>query len=230
MAARNFSDLWGSRGVFATNPFMEMQRDLNRLFGDTFRRPAPRLDVRESDDEVCVVADVPGVAPADLDLRIDGHTLTLSAERQSETEREDQNYHLMERSRGVMRRSVQLPFAPDPDQVHASYENGVLTVRMPKTSQVQRGRRIDVQSGAAPKTASGTVGAGTASPPYSGSAGTASSQSPGAAGSQYPGAAAQSASGSSATASSGSAERGPEGQWPGSTRDEGPGTHAAGSV
>lgn len=159
MASRNFSDLWGSRGVFATNPFTEMHRDLNRLFGDPFRRTAPRLDVRENDDEVCVVADVPGVAPADLDLRIDGATLTLTAERLTEAERADQSYHLMERTRGVMRRSVQLPFAPDPDHVHAGYENGVLTVRMPKAGQKERGRRIDVHGGGETKpSAGGNVG------------------------------------------------------------------------
>ncbi len=155
MASRNFSDLWG-RG-FATNPFMEMQRDLNRLFGDPFRRAAPRVDVRESDDEVCVVADVPGVTPADLDLRLDGSVLTLTAERHAETDRKEENYHVMERSRGLMRRSVQLPFSPDPEQVQANYENGVLTVRLPKASQLQRGRRIDVHGTAAGASASGNI-------------------------------------------------------------------------
>src|SRR5262249_29999653 len=84
MASQNFSDLWGGRGVFGTNPFREMQRDFNRLFGDAFRRTAPRVDVRESDDEVCVMADVPGVEPSELDVRVDGSTLTLTAQRQDE--------------------------------------------------------------------------------------------------------------------------------------------------
>lgn len=213
MASRNFSDLWGGRGVFATKPFMEMQRDLNRLFGDTFRR-GPRLDMRENDDEVCVVADVPGVAPADLDLRIDGATLTLFAERQSESDREDQNYHVMERSRGVMRRSVQLPFAPDPEKVRANYENGVLTVRVPKAGE-KRGQRIDVQGGADANASSGSAGTGADSKQFFG---TASSQS------TPPAAAASSATG--ATVSVG----GPDASVRRASESEGPGTTAGGSV
>lgn len=155
--ARQFNDSW-ARGLFAANPFQDLQRDLNRLFGDAFRRGSPRVDVRETEDEVCVVADVPGVAPADLDVRIDGSLLTITAERHGDAERADENYHVMERTRGLMRRTVQLPFSPQPDDVRARYENGVLTVHLPKASTMQRGHRVDVQAG------QGTASTATSSP------------------------------------------------------------------
>lgn len=160
--ARHFNDSW-ARGLFAATPFQDMQRDLNRLFGDTFRRGSLRVDVRETEDEVCVVADVPGVAPADLDVRIDGSLLTITAERHGDAERADENYHVMERTRGLMRRTVQLPFSPQPDDVRARYENGVLTVQMPKASTMQRGHRVDVQAG------QGTAATSTPSPAQGGS-------------------------------------------------------------
>src|SRR5262245_41901782 len=116
------------RGGFAGGAFVDMQREMNRLFDDVVRsfrgsapiirgRTAPRLDVHESGTELCVVADIPGVQPSDVDVRLDGMTLVISAERRADTETKQENYHLMERSRGVLRRSVQLPFAPDPEQV-----------------------------------------------------------------------------------------------------------------
>src|SRR5262245_25634526 len=156
------------RGGFAGGAFVDMQREMNRLFDDVVRsfrgsapiirsRTSPRLDVHESDSELCVVADIPGVQPSDVDVRLDGLTLVISAERRADTETKQENYHLMERSRGVLRRSVQLPFAPDPEQVRANYENGVLTVRMPKRASQGQGHRIQVQGSATSRSASSNI-------------------------------------------------------------------------
>jgi HSP20 family protein len=150
----------GRRGWFTGGTLDDFQRDMNRFFDDMARdfrgvasrlRPtsALRLDVHESENELCVVADLPGVAPEDVDVRVDGNLLTVSAERRSDSEQEHASYHMMERSRGFMRRTVQLPFTPDPDSVRASCDKGVLTVRMPKHSGPRGGRRIDVGSSAA---------------------------------------------------------------------------------
>lgn len=71
----------------------------------------------------------------------------MPGEKKSEVERKDENYHIKERGYGRFRRSVQLPFTPDPDQVHADCSQGVLTIRMPKQAQLERSRRIEVREG-----------------------------------------------------------------------------------
>ena len=74
-------------------------------------------------------ADLPGVKPSDVDVRLDGDMLTISGEKRMESERKEEDYQVMERSYGRFRRSIQLPFAPDPEQVRAECQDGVLTVR-----------------------------------------------------------------------------------------------------
>ena len=160
MVSRSLTPFPGSPTLLAGDSFMELQREMSRFFDQMFRSvgsaspllatsSVPLLDIRETDDELCVIADLPGVAQADLDLRLEGDSLTLKAERHSESEQQGQNYRVMERAQGLMQRTVHLPFAPDPDQVRASFDTGVLTVRMPKQSPQPSGRRIEVQSGAA---------------------------------------------------------------------------------
>ena len=160
MVSRSLSPFPGSPNLLTGESFMDLHREMSRLFDHMFRsvggaspllatQSAPLLDVRETDDELCVIADLPGVAQSDLDLRLEGDSLTLKAERHSESEQQGQNYRIMERAQGLMQRTVHLPFAPDPDQVRASFDTGVLTVRMPKQSPQPFARRIEVQSGAA---------------------------------------------------------------------------------
>lgn len=108
---------------------------------------APRIEVREDDGEICVAAELPGVTQADLDLRLEGDVLTIAGEKKNQNEQKQQNYHVMERSYGRFQRVLQLPFSPDPEQVRASFEHGVLTIRVPKQAQQQRSRRIEIQGG-----------------------------------------------------------------------------------
>lgn len=102
-------------------------------------------------EELCVVADLPGVQQSEVDLRLDGNTLAITAEHSSgnsepqPSQGQDKgNYHVMERSHGLVRRLVKLPFEPDPEQVRAEFKDGVLTVRMPKRPDGQSGRRIPI--------------------------------------------------------------------------------------
>ena len=166
MASHDRNSSFSARGLFGGRRFVDLQHEMNRMFDDvvhSFRGFAPgarsmsalRVDVCESENELCVVADIPGVTPADLDVRVDGNTLTVSAERRSDHGQQQSNYHVMERTRGFVRRTVQLPFAPDPALVRASYENGVLTVRMPKNGHEDGGRRIEVQGSGVQSSASG---------------------------------------------------------------------------
>jgi len=130
---------------------------MNRLFDDFIGgagMPAlptamslPRMDVRENPQEICICADLPGVNPADVDVRLDGNMLTLRGEKRHESEsQQPQDYHLMERSWGRFHRSLQLPFAPQVEDIHADFEHGVLTIHIPKHAQQERSQRIEVHA------------------------------------------------------------------------------------
>lgn len=162
MANRSLSPYSGSRGLQQYDPLLDFHREVDRLFDDVFgggfrlaqggsagglsSATAPRIDVHEDANEICITADLPGVRPADVDLRVDGDVLTISGESHHEGERNEAGYHVMERSRGSFRRSLRLPFAPDMDQVRAECNHGVLTVHVPRHAQEQqRQRRIEVR-------------------------------------------------------------------------------------
>lgn len=139
------------------DPFADLHQQMNRLFDDFMGgavAPAlpsamslPRMDVRETAQEICICADLPGVNPADVDVRLDGNMLTLRGEKRQESEaQQPQDYHLMERSWGRFQRALQLPFAPQPEEIHADFEHGVLTVHIPKHAQQERSQRIEVHA------------------------------------------------------------------------------------
>ncbi len=141
------------------DPFMSFYRDMNRMFEDAFRGlplgsgagqmvSTPRMDVRETDQEICIETDLPGVSDKDIEVHLEDDVLTIRGERKAERGEEKENYHVIERSMGAFQRSMRLPFRVDPQQVKATFENGVLTVRLPKSPQHTRSRRIEVQPGA----------------------------------------------------------------------------------
>ncbi|HEY0522098.1 MAG TPA: Hsp20/alpha crystallin family protein [Stellaceae bacterium] len=151
-----------SRSGGAADPFLTLHREMNRLFDDVFRGggmpmagpvaegPAagaamPRIDVSEDDREIRVCAELPGVAEKDVNVTLQDDILTIRGERQAEQEDRQRSYHVMERSYGSFMRSLRLPFAVRPDQIQASFENGVLTVTIPKTAQQQSAHRIQIR-------------------------------------------------------------------------------------
>lgn len=147
--------------AFLADPLFDIHREMNRLFDDALRGgsggsggassgPAmamPRIDVHESQGELCISADLPGLSQRDVELRLDGDVLTLSGERRQDQSREQRGYHVMERSHGRFRRSIRLGFAPTPADVDARFEDGVLTVTVPRRSQEERHRRIEIRGG-----------------------------------------------------------------------------------
>jgi HSP20 family protein len=106
---------------------------------------APRIDLHEENGQLCLRADLPGMRAQDLDVRVDGDMLTISGERKSEQSRNERDYHVMECSHGRFRRTVQLPFTPNPDEVRAEVKHGVLELHIPKHSAQERSRRIQVK-------------------------------------------------------------------------------------
>jgi HSP20 family protein len=91
---------------------------------------------------------LPGVSEKDVDVSLSDDVLTIRREkkfeRKDDTKDDTENYHFVERSYGTFQRSLRLPYAVDPDQVQASFENGVLTVTLSKGKEQERSRRIQV--------------------------------------------------------------------------------------
>ncbi|GMA50412.1 heat-shock protein Hsp20 [Alicyclobacillus contaminans] len=138
------------------DPFGIMRRDAGsfpsfpRLFDDQWfdehfvSMPRIRVDVRESQNEVIVTAEIPGLEKKeDVNITVHDNHLHLSGKIERMDEQKDENIHRMERYYGQFSRTVPLPTAVDEAGAKASYRNGVLEVRIPKT-QKQIGRRIDV--------------------------------------------------------------------------------------
>lgn len=101
------------------------------------------VDVVDKDDEVVVVADLPGFSKGDISVKADSHRLRLEAEHDAKTEVEDDDFYRRERRRESLSRTVPLPVEVDPSEADASYDDGVLSVRLPK-SGVEDGEEIDI--------------------------------------------------------------------------------------
>jgi HSP20 family protein len=148
---------------FGDDPFMSLHRQMNRLFDDVFRGSIggsaggpgqsggnfvqPQMDVSETENDVRICAELPGVSQDDVDVRLDDDVLTIRGEKKLERKDEKENYHFVERSYGTFQRSLRLPFAVEPEQVKAEFNNGVLTVTLPKSKAQERSRRIQIQGG-----------------------------------------------------------------------------------
>ena len=163
--ARNWmSPYSGGSFLGGADPFLSLHREINRMVDDVFRGaglPAGRgegqgaggapvnahMDVAETEKELRITAELPGVSEQDVEVTLEGDVLTIRGEKKHERKDEQENYHFVERSYGRFQRSLRLPFPAEPDQVQARFDNGVLTVTVPKSERQQRSRRIQVQGG-----------------------------------------------------------------------------------
>lgn len=108
-------------------------------------RGYPSVDVSETEKNVLVKAELPGLEPKDVDLTIERDTLILRGEKKQESEEKNENYHRVERSYGSFHRSIPLPVKVDAEKVKAKFKNGVLTVTLPKDKSA-RPRRVSIES------------------------------------------------------------------------------------
>jgi HSP20 family protein len=142
------------------DPFQLLRREMEQLFdsvgGSTGEASAgggnivaPRMDISEDDQAFRVTAEMPGARPEDVEVIVEDDVLTIRAERTQERETTRRNYHLVERSVGVFQRSLRLPAPVDAAKVQASFDNGVLTVTIPKDGSQARPRRVQVRTGSA---------------------------------------------------------------------------------
>ncbi len=98
---------------------------------------APAVDVSESESEIVLHAELPGMNKADIDIQLHGDTLTLRGERRMQSARRDENFHRIERQYGAWQRTFQIEAPIEAAQITAAYEEGVLTVRLPKRAAIQ---------------------------------------------------------------------------------------------
>jgi HSP20 family protein len=157
------------------DPFGEalsLRDAMNRLFEQAVLQPSaetsaqreagfvPPLDVQESQDAYTIKVSLPGVKPDDVNIQYQQGMLTISGEAREEQEREQGSYHIRERRSGRFSRTLRLPDMVNADKAEASFEHGVLTLRLPKAEETKP-RRIAIQSsGGAQQAQVGTAGNG----------------------------------------------------------------------
>ena len=110
---------------------------------------SPAIDLVERDGEYEVQAELPGLSPSDLEIKLSDGTLILKGEKSTEESKDQADYHLRERSYGAFQRSFSLPSGIDAGAVSASFDNGVLRIRLPKSAEAKsKERKIEVKAGA----------------------------------------------------------------------------------
>jgi HSP20 family protein len=140
---------------------MRMREDMNRLFSQFFREGddeegtwltgawAPPVDIHETDEALILKAELPGFSKDDVHVDLHNNRLTLRGERKHETEVKEEQYHPRERAYGSFQRTFQLPTTIDQDKVKASFQNGILELRLPK-SEAAKPKRIAISGAEAP--------------------------------------------------------------------------------
>ena len=144
------------------HPFYSLQRQMNSLFDDFFTGfdVAPRglasgkfgsfmpsLDVKESDKEFTIRAELPGVEEKDIEVTVTSEAVTIKGEKKEEKEDKGKNYYYMERSYGSFNRVIPLSTETEANKAEASFKNGVLNVTIPKSpSAKNKGTKVPIKA------------------------------------------------------------------------------------
>ena len=150
--------------IIRWDPFRDMvtlRERMNRLFEEMAASRgeekdlatsswAPAVDIYETENEVVLTAEIPGIEEKDVEIKVEDNTLTLRGERKFEKETKEENYHRIERAHGSFFRSFTLPNYVDQDKIEAEHENGILKIRMPKRAELKP-RKVKILKPAAPE-------------------------------------------------------------------------------
>jgi HSP20 family protein len=137
--------------IIRWDPFRDLvtlRERMNRLFEDTFigrgeekelvsSTWSPSVDIRETDKELILTAEIPGVEEKDIDIEVEDNTLTIKGKREIEKETKEEEYHRIERSYGSFYRSFTLPAYVQQEKIKAEHENGLLRITMPKKPELK---------------------------------------------------------------------------------------------
>jgi len=135
---------------------MTLQDRMNRLFEETARGRggedewtlggswAPAVDIYEHEGDIVLKAELPGIDPKNVDIRVENNVLSLRGERRVDSEVKKESYHRVERAYGTFARSFTLPNLVDTEKIKADYKEGVLTLLLPKKEEAKP-RQIQVQ-------------------------------------------------------------------------------------
>lgn len=139
-----------------TRELDSLQGEMNRLFSTFFdtpeggangngtaRRWIPPMDLVETQDHFVLKADLPGMGEQDVNIELDNNVLEIAGERRTEHEEQHEGFYRLERATGAFSRALTLPDGIDPEAVAAAFDNGVLTVRIPKPEQ-SKPRRVKI--------------------------------------------------------------------------------------
>ena len=143
------------------NPFGELARrreDMRNIFPDIpmyaytepnfYRVQGPSVDVHETENEIVVSAEIPGVDPDEIDVTVNENNVVLSGEIRQGSEQEKEGYRVLERRYGAFHRTIQLPVEVKPDEAWADYKNGVLEVRINKSDRGrERSKKLKINKG-----------------------------------------------------------------------------------
>ncbi|GBD42579.1 Spore protein SP21 [bacterium HR40] len=148
-----------NRDIF--EPFLSFRREMDRIFDEFFRSsglsltageawmPAPQLDLVETDEEYRVIVELPGVDPSDVTVEVRGDLLVVRGEKKAEQEEKAENRYVVERRFGRFERCIRLPAAVDLEKAEATYDKGVLTIRLPKPAEARKPvRKIEIKAAA----------------------------------------------------------------------------------
>jgi HSP20 family protein len=124
---------------------MTLREAMDHLFDDAFTRPltlrdgwsAPAIDMYQTDDEIVVKASLPGVKADEVQINITGEILTLKGETRQVEEKKDKAWHMREQRWGAFERAIALPTEVVADKAKAEFENGILTITLPKAEEVK---------------------------------------------------------------------------------------------
>jgi len=157
-APRPYSEL------FDFHPLESLRRQINSLFPDLHGRKAlsdfepferffsgwpaiPAVDLVEKDKEFAITAELPGLDEKNVEVKVSNGTLTISGEKSEEKENKDKDYYFSERRYGSFKRAFRVPEGVDTDKIEASFDKGVLTIRLPKTAEAQKSeKKIEIKS------------------------------------------------------------------------------------
>ena len=126
---------------------LTLREAMDRLFDDAFTRPlslrdgwsmaSPAIDMYQTDNEVVVKASIPGIKAEEVQINVTGDILTLKGEVKQDEERRDRAWHIREQRFGSFERSIVLPTEVKSDKAEAVFENGILTITLPKADEVK---------------------------------------------------------------------------------------------